>query len=735
MVTRAPRHSDDRISLLLIVAATFAAYYPVWHGGILWDDDAHLTAPALRGMPGLWRIWFDVGATQQYYPLVHSTFWLLDSIWGDQTLPYHLLNITLHAGSTLLFYACLRRLHVAGALLASAVFALHPIQVESVAWMTELKNTLSTAFFLAAALAYLRFDDRRDARAYIVAAVFFAAALLSKTVAGVLPAVLLVGFWWRRGRIDVRRDVLPLVPFFVAAAAAGAMTAWFERTLLQARGDEFTLTFGERVLLAGRALWFYASKIVWPADLLFVYPRWQMDAASPVQYLFPLAALAVFVGAWAIRHRTRAPLAIVMLFAGVLFPALGFVDVYPFRYSYVANHFAYLATLPLIAGLGAGFISLLDRRGLRTDRREATAAAIVGVVFGVLTWRHAGVFRDNETLFTETLAGNPSCWLCYNNLATTRLYGSDAEAAQAAQYLAEAVRLNPLAAEVHNNLGGALQRLGRMHEALQAHRKAIELNPRLVDARYNAGVVLQALGDLEAARREYEQVVRERPDYAAAHHNLGTVVLALGQRDAAVAAFGESARLQPENAEARVNLGIALASAGRLEQGLTELRAAVRLEPQSAETWNTLGMVAGDAGLLDEARSAFESALQRRPDSAVVRDNLGFVLLRFGQPEAAIDHFRAAIALQPGFAPAHYHLGLALGAGGNSTAAIAAFREALQHDPAAAEVHNDLGAALANAGRLGEAVVHFEAAARLRPDHPDAQKNLERARAALGRSR
>ncbi len=735
MVTRAPRQSGDRISLVLIAAATFAAYYPVRHGGILWDDDAHLTAAALRGTQGLWRIWFDVGATQQYYPLVHSTFWLFDSIWGHQTLPYHLLNITLHAVSTLLFYSCLRRLNVAGAVLASAVFALHPIQVESVAWMTELKNTLSTVFFLAAARAYLRFDERRETRAYVIAAVCFTAALLSKTVAGVLPAVLLVVFWWKRGGIDFQRDVVPLVPFFLGAAAAGAMTAWFERTLLHASGNEFALTFVERVLLAGRALWFYASKIVWPADLLFIYPRWEIDGASPALYLFPLAAVAVLVAAWAIRHRSRAPLAIVLLFAGVLFPALGFVNVYPLRYSYVADHFAYLATLPLIAGLAAGFIYLLDRRGIRTQRLEAIAVTTVVVVLGALTWRHAAAFRDNETLFAETLARNPSCWLCYNNLATTRLYGSDAEAAQAAQYLAEAVRLNPLSAEVHNNLGGALQRQGRMNEALQAHRKAIELNPRLVDARYNVGVVLQALGDLEGARREYEQVLRERPDYAAAHHNLGTVLLALKQPDAALAAFSESARLQPENAEARVNVGIALASAGRLEQGLAELRAAVRLAPGSAETWNTLGMVAGDAGLLDEARSAFESALQRRPDSVVVHDNLGFVLLRGGQPAAAIEHFRAAIALQPSFAPAHYHLGLAYGAGGDSAAAIAAFRQALEHDPSAAEVHNDLGAALANAGRVREAVVHFEAAARLRPDHPDAQKNLERARAALARSR
>jgi len=701
MVRPAPRRSGQAIWLVLIVAATFAAYYPAWHGGILWDDDAHLTAATLRGTQGLWQIWFDIGATQQYYPVVHSTFWLFDSIWGHQTLPYHLLNISLHVLSALLFYSCLRRLNVPGALLASAVFALHPIQVESVAWMTELKNTLSTAFFLAAALAYLRFDERRDARSYAIAGVCFGAAILSKTVAGVLPAVLLVVFWWKRGRLDLRRDVFPVVPFFIAAAAAGLVTAWFERTLLHARGSEFTLTAVERALLAARALWFYASTIVWPSNLLFVYPRWAIDGAKAAQYVFPVLVLALLLAAWVVRRQTRSPLAVALLYCGVLFPALGFVNVYPFRYSFVADHFAYLATLPLIAAFAAAVVWTLDRRGIRSQHREVVAMLVLGTVLATLTWRHAGLFRDNERLFRETLARNPTCWLCYNNLAATRLHGSDEEAAVAAQYLAEAVRLNPLSAEVQNNLGGAMQRQGRMNEALQAHRKAIELNPRLVDARYNVGVVLQALGDLSGARREYEQVVRERPDYAAAHHNLGTVLVAMGHADAAMAAFAESARLQPENAEA----------------------------------WNVLGMVAGDAGHLEEARAAFASALARRPDSAIVRDNLGFVLLRLGRIGEAIDHFRGSITLQPSYAPAHYHLGLALGASGDPAAAINAFREALKHDPSAAEVHNDLGAALANAGRLQDAVAHFEAAARLRPDYVEAQTNLQRARAALGRSR
>ena len=342
---------------LLAVALTSAvclAYQPVWHGGLLWDDyPGHVTAPDLRSWDGLSRIWFEGGATQQYYPLLHSAFWLQHKLWGDATLGYHLVNILLHATAALLVALVLRRLHVPGAYLAAAIFALHPVHVESVAWITEQKNTLSGVFYLAAMLVYLRFDQTRKKSIYGCALGLFLLALLSKTVSATLPGALLVILWWQRGRLSWRKDVLPLLPFFVLGVLGGLLTAWVERTVIRAEGAAFEFTIVERFLIAGRAICFYLGKLFWPVNLTFIYPRWQVSQAIAWQYLFPAGALLLAAALWPVRRRWRAPLAALLFFIGTLFPALGFLNVFPFRYSLVADHFQYLASLGVITLVAA----------------------------------------------------------------------------------------------------------------------------------------------------------------------------------------------------------------------------------------------------------------------------------------------------------------------------------------------------------------------------------------------
>ena len=283
-IAAAPRaQRRDLVLLAFFVLISLLAYYPAWHGGMLWDDDAHITRLELRSLQGLWRIWFEPGATQQYYPIAHSAFWLQARLWGDQVLGYHLANISLHALSAFLVVVIMRRLALPGAVLAGVVFALHPVQVESVAWMTELKNTLSGALYLGALLAYLGFDRSRRRQRYALAMVLFVLALLSKTVTATLPAALLVVFWWQRGTLSWRHDVRPLVPFFLLGAAGGATTVWVERMFIGARGAEFSFSVAERILVAGRAFVFYLRQLLWPANLLFVYPRWDIDAGALLQ--------------------------------------------------------------------------------------------------------------------------------------------------------------------------------------------------------------------------------------------------------------------------------------------------------------------------------------------------------------------------------------------------------------------------------------------------------------------
>jgi hypothetical protein len=383
---------------LLLALLTLAAYEPALHAGLIWDDDAHVTKPALQSLHGLWRIWFEIGATQQYYPVLHSAFWFEHRLWGDHAFGYHLLNVGLHVGASLLFARLLfrllerRRVSEGGAgcpqpaagpsdrvrrvaaYFAAALFALHPVCVETVAWVSEQKNTLSAVFYLASALAYVRWsgicgradsnrdklkhlplasppastpshDPRGSLSWYLIASVLFLLALLSKSVTATLPAALLVITWWRKDRLEWRRDWIPLLPWFVLAGAMGSLTGHLERTQIGAEGPAFALSFAQRCVLAGRVFWFYLDKLIWPARLSFNYTRWTIDAHRPVQWL-GIAAAGGFVAAlWAIRSKTKAPLVAMLCYGGTLFPALGFFNVYPFIYSYVADHFQYLASL------------------------------------------------------------------------------------------------------------------------------------------------------------------------------------------------------------------------------------------------------------------------------------------------------------------------------------------------------------------------------------------------------
>src|SRR6266436_6158679 len=346
---------------LILAVVTMLAYHPAWHGGLLWDDDANITRFELRSLDGLRRIWFEPRATQQYYPLLHSSFWLQQKFWGDSTTGYHLVNLLLHIGCVVLVLKILRLLRIPGAELATIVFALHPVNVETVAWITERKNTLSGVFGLAATLWYLKFDESRSRRTYALATGLFLLGLLSKTAIVTLPLAWLVIFWWKRGTISWRRDVVTLVPFLFLSAAAGLMTRWVEYGNIAYKARMLDLSLLDRCLIAGRGFWFQLGKLFWPSNLTFVYPRWEISAAVWWQYLFPLAVLALLGILWSVRRWSRAPLAGVLVYICLLLPSLGFLNIYFFLYSFVADHWQYLASLGIIVPCASGIVLLAGR--------------------------------------------------------------------------------------------------------------------------------------------------------------------------------------------------------------------------------------------------------------------------------------------------------------------------------------------------------------------------------------
>ncbi len=582
----------------LLVAMALVAYALVARAGFIWDDEDYIVNNAtLRSLDGLRNIWFDLGAVRQYYPLTHTTFWIEYHLWHLAPLGYHVTNVLLHATGAVLLWRLLARLEVPGAWLAAAIFAVHPVEVESVAWVTERKNVLSfSRLALASMLCYLRFspvDDSPSAttvgarrwRWYALALALFVGALLAKTVVATMPAVLLVIVWWKRGDISWR-DVARLVPFLALGIGFGLLTAWMEKHGVGATGDEWNLTPVDRVLIAGRALWFYAAKLACPYPLVFFYPRWNVDSHAAWQYVFPAAALTVIIALWFARARIgRGPLAAVLIFAGVLAPALGFFDVYPFRFSFVADHFQYHASAALIALAGAGGALATARLQFQDRGSARLVAVLVFVILAAFTMRQTLIYQNLETLYRHTIAHNPTSWLPYTNLACY------------------------------------LDTLGRRREAVELIRQAAPLGPRELGVHYNMGVVLFEQGKYDG--------------------------FAPGQLDEAISHYNTALELSPQFVPAHINLAEALIVAHRPEQAMDHLRVALELDPSSADAHLAMGNLAIERNELPLAARSYADAVLLRPEYVEAIDRLGDTLLKLGQVDQAIRCFNEALRQKP----------------------------------------------------------------------------------------
>jgi tetratricopeptide (TPR) repeat protein len=597
---------------VLLVALTLLAHLPALDCGFIWDDDSYILNNAtLRSPGGLAQIWFKPRATPQYYPMTFTTFWLEYRFWELQPKGFHVVNMVLHAAAALLLWRILLRLRAPGAWFAAALFALHPVMVESVAWVTERKNVLSTVFYLSSLLLYLRYRPPDGAqrgsfpRHYLPALGFFLLALLSKSVSCSLPAAILLILWWKNGRIE-RRDALALAPWFLIGLLYGLTTAWLEEHHVGASGAEWDLSFLARVLLAGRILWFYAGKLIWPHPLVFIYPRWTVDPGDLSQVLYPVAAAAVVLILWAGRVRWgRGPLAAVLFFAGTLFPALGFIDVYPFRFSYVADHFQYLASLGLFALAGAASAMLSHKVG-----RPAVAAATGGLILlalGLLTSRQIPVYRNLETLWSDTIRRNPAAWIA------------------------------------HNNLGIVREGEGRYAEALEGYRAAIRLKPDYDHALYNAGTTLSRLNRFSEAEPFLVEALRVNPGYPDVHNNLGNCLQQLGRYEEAIAKYRDSLRLKPTDAKAHFNLGVLYADTGRPAEAIAEFEAGLRLQPSDEKALYRLAQVLARAGRGAEAFRRFSEAFRLRPDPPQAHREAGLQCAMRGESAEALAHLIEAL--------------------------------------------------------------------------------------------
>ncbi len=666
----------------LIVLLIFLAYFPAARGGFIWDDDVYVTGNGLLTAPdGLKRIWFSLDSPSQYFPLTYTTFRLEYALWGLNPAGYHWVNILLHAANALLLWRLLKRLSVPGAWLAAAIFALHPVQVESVAWITERKNLLSLFFSLLAVRAWVDFFEDRPKRwwFYFLSLFFSALALFSKTTACTLPAALLLILWLKTKPIGWRR-LAQVVPFLAMGVGMGLLTVWWERFHQGTQGAQFSFWPVERLLIASHAVWFYLGKLVWPANLTFSYPRWTIDAANPLAYGWLAGGLGLGVVIYFVRRFTGRGLEVAALFyVATLSPMLGFIMLYTFCFSFVADHYQYAASIGPIALAAAGMTKALGS----FDKRKLFPGLVLGgtllLVLGLLTWRQAGLYRDNITLWSDTLAKNENAW------------------------------------NAHIYVGNHLRDTGRLDEAMVHYRRAIQIYPYNPTAYNDYGLALWQRGRLDEAEREFQEAIRVEPNYHTAHFNHCILLLQRGKLDEADMEVGWLLLVAPKDPNSYNNYGRLLMLRGKLGEAEAELSIARQLDPNFIPARFIQAQIFIKRGQLNEAVQEYESALRLAPASAEGKTGLADTLCLLGRSDEAIPYYREVLQSSPANTEVRIRLGRALIETGDLPGAESEFDLVLRTSPKNAMAIDGLGYVLVMQGRLDEAKARFLESMQLDP--------------------
>ena len=667
----------ERLIGLLLVAVTVVAYTNVYRAGFIWDDDDYVTEnPLLPAQDGLARIWTTT-ESPQYYPLVFTSFWLECRLWGLQPGGYHTVNVLLHALNAVLVWRLLRRAGLPGALLVGALFALHPVHVESVAWVTERKNVLSGFLYLLSIWAYWRFEERGRNRWYFIALALFVGGLLAKTVVCTLPVALLLLRWWRRQPLEqtpsacsgglltetgskpgnprglnpAARDpaargaisrnalslryVLLLAPFVVIGAALGALTIWYEHqhVLHGALGPHWQLSLAERILVAGRALWFYPAKLLWPVPLIFNYPRWEIDTNQITVWLWPASALLLAPALWKLRTRIgRGPLVGACYTALTLSPALGFINVAPLRFSFVADHFQYLASLGVLATLVGGANWLLNRRRKSgadqlsppIPKYAIALAFLLLLACAALTVRQTQAYASAETLWRHTLQHNPDSWLARINLGVLLRQEGHPEDAQREfeQVLTRNADVPEACEHAHVNLGHLARQRGDLGGALAQYRQALQIEPDMPEALFSLAATCLDSQDYTTAAELCERYLERNPADARAHFNCALAQEHLSKFDLAEFHLLRALENNPELPAAHVRLAHLYLGQQKLEAAQAQLAAALNARPQWIEVRLMLADLLASRGRTAEARALLEAGLKLDPQATELQQRI-----------------------------------------------------------------------------------------------------------------
>lgn len=621
------------------------SYLPAWHAGFIWDDNMYVTNdPLITAPDGLWRIWFTTDSPSQYFPLTYTAFRFEHALWGFEAAGYHWTNILLHAANAILAWRLLRRLAVPGAWLAAAIFALHPVQVETVAWITEQKNLLMCFFFLLAAGCWVRFVDGPKRSWYLLALFFYALSLCSKTTACTLPAALLLVLWMRHQPITGRR-LAQIVPFLAMGIGMGLLTMWWERYHVGTHGRLFSLTMPERLLVASHAIWFYLGKLFWPVHLTFSYPKWTLHPDHLPAYGWWLAFMALVIVIYLGRRASgRGVETAFAFFVATLSPVLGFIMLFTFRYTYVADHYQYLACLGIIALVSAGITIALKRDPVL----QAAVTVVILSMLAILTYRQSAEYVDSESLWRATIRKNPASFIAHSNLGYFLDEKGDWDGAVAE--FRKAIAINAEDWEAHYNLGNAYAERSMPDDAIAEYELAITNNPNWAPAYLNLANTFLKKGRIADATVTYQKALERDPRNSEAHDNYGVVLFQQGQFAGAMEQYRRALDLNPSNVQAHINHGKALVRSARTAEGLAEWQTAAGLDPRSIEAWNNLAWVRAthpDPAWRDGRRAIDEAqrANQLAGENPVTLGTLGAAYAAAGQFPEAIKAARQALDL------------------------------------------------------------------------------------------
>ena len=610
----------EALGALALVGATLLAYLPALEAGFVWDDDTHLIDNVILQENGLARIWLR-GETTNFWPITWTSYWIEHQLWGLDPRGYHATNILLHALNALLVWRLMRVLGIPGAWLGAMIFALHPMNVESVAWITQRKNLLSLTFYLVAWLAFERGESGPRRGAWLAAASgAFLLSMLSKGAGVTLPAALLLVAWWRRGRIGWS-DVRSTLPLFAIAALMSGVELLFQHVAVIGGESLRPETLLDRIAAAGWVAWFYLWKTFVPIDLIFVYPRWTVDATRWIHWLPNLALVGLAGLAWRLRHTAaRHPAVALAFFLGTLAPVLGIFDFFYLRYSLVADHYAYVAILGPIAWFAGGAAWLAQRAP--HPARALAAGAALALLAGLLvaTERSTRRFESEEILWRDTLARNPDAGLAHYNLGV--LLQRQGRLLEAEEHYRENLRLGWRESRVHNNLALALCGRGACDEAILHYRAALELSPDDMAARGNLAGVLLRTGDPEGAATEYRLALANHERSAGLHAGLAQALVASGDLEAAREHAERATEIDPSHALARMTLAEVWTSLGRTGEAIRELRTLVRQRPRHAAAHRALAQRLEEQGARDRALVHYRRALALRPEWSGLRASI-----------------------------------------------------------------------------------------------------------------